>query len=270
MREIGNMISFTRTIFIFVCAVCWASATSAQVFLVDQIESGLLASSEPTPTFLWPGKNSKAVLIMIPGGYGHFGLASEQNDRDGFFRNTLKPLTDPSLTSGSIDVVIFDSPYYLPDDRAYPASRATSDHLSRIESVVRYYKEKLNKPVWLMGHSNGAVSVTEFWRNIHDGDRRGLISGLVVSSSRNGISFPDDTDIPVLFLHHEKDPCPYDDLGINMHVYENLKAIDHSKIEYALIKGGESERGNSCTSGYHMYFGAGLEVAKTIDSFITN
>ena len=264
------MISLTKIALIFVCAVCWTSTTSAQVFLVEPIEKGFLASSEPTPTFLWPGTNAKVVLIVIPGGYGHFGLASEQADRGGFFHDALKPLSDPSLTSGNTDVVIFDSPYSLPDDRAYPTSRATSDHLSRIESVVRYYKKKLNKPVWLMGHSNGAVSVTEFWKNIHSGDKRDLISGLVVSSSRTGISFPDDTNIPVLFIHHEKDSCPYDDLSSNMNVYKNLKEVNNNKVKYVLIKGGESEPRNNCTSGYHMYFGAGLEVAKAIDNFITN
>jgi hypothetical protein len=262
------MIFLARAALVIIAAMSWASTSSAQVFLVEPIEKGIFGSSEPTPTFLWSGKNSKAVLIMIPGGDGHLGLTPERKDLGGFYGNTLKRLSNPSLTSGSIDVVIFDSPDRLLVGEAYPISRTTSDHLSRIESVVRYYKNKLNKPIWLMGHSNGAVSITEFWKHIHNGEKRTLIDGLVMSSSRNGISFPDDTNIPVLFLHHWKDACSKSNSRSSMSEYESLKSANNNRTEYVWIRGGEEESGNSCHSGYHMYSGAGAEVSDAIDKFI--
>lgn len=264
------MSSIAGAALIFISVMIWASTSSAQVFFVEPIETGVFGSSDLTPTFLWPGKNSNAVLIMIPGGDGYLGLTPERKDLGGFYGNTLKRLSDPALTSGRLDVVIFDSPYRMLVGDAYPTARAATDHLSRIESVVRYYKDKLNKPIWLMGHSNGAVSVTEFWRSIHDGSKASLIDGVIVSSSRNGISFPDDTSIPVLFLHHRKDSCQKSSSSVSMRAYESLKLTDKNKVEYIWISGGEAESANSCYSGYHMYFGAGAEVADAIDAFILN
>lgn len=255
-----------RALVVLVGAMSSTSPSLAQVFMVEPMAQA--DSAVPTPTFLWPGQDTKAVLIMIPGGDGHLGLTSERKDLGGFYRHTLKRLSDSSLTSGRLDVVVFDSPNSLHPGDAYPSSRTTSDHLDRIESVVRYYKDKLNKPVWLMGHSNGAVSVTEFWRSIHNGDKKGLIEGLVVSAPRNGISFPAETGIPVLFLHHENDGCPKADPRVSMKVYESLKSKDKNKVEYVWIKGGEDEPRNRCYSGRHMYFGAGDEAAAAIDRFI--
>lgn len=260
------MFSMIRTLFALTAALFWVSPGLAQVFMVEPPAKG--DSANPTPTFLWPGKDSVAVLIMIPGGDGHLGLTPERKDLGGFYRDTLKRLSDPSSTSGRLDVVVFDSPSSLHPGDAYPTSRTTSDHLGRIETVVRYYKDKLGKPVWLMGHSNGAVSATEFWRHIHKGDQRGLIEGLVISAPRNGISFPDDTAIPVLFLHHVKDDCPRANSHLSTTIYEKLKAAGKSRVEYVWIKGGGDESKNKCYSGYHMYFGAGDEAAAAIDRFI--
>jgi len=261
------MASWARMTLIVVSAMCWASLISAQVIFVDPIEKD---SSGPTPTFLWTGKDAKAVLIMIPGGDGHLGLTPERTDLGGFYGNTLKRLSDPSLTSGSLDVVVFDSPDQLAAGDVYPTSRTTPDHLSRIESVVRYYKDKFNKPVWLMGHSNGGVSVTEFWKYIHGTAKEDLIAGIVISSSRIGITFPDNTNIPVLFMHHLKDNCPKADASASENAYESLKSTDKSKVAFVWIKGGEADGGRICYSGYHMYYGAGEEAANAIDGFITN
>lgn len=259
----------TRAALILAGMLFWASAGSAQVFLVAPVETGLFGSSDPTPTFLWPGKEAKAVLVMIPGGDGHLGLTPERTNLGGFYGHTLKRLSDPALTSGGLDVVVFDSPYRMLVGDSYPTARTASDHLGRIESVVRYYRDKLGKPVWLMGHSNGAVSVTEFWKDIRGGDKRDLIAGLVVSSARNGISLPDDTDIPVLFLHHGKDGCAKSDSRSSVSAYEALKAANKSRTGFVWITGGEGEAANPCYSGYHMYFGAGAEAAAAIDAFIT-
>ena len=205
---------------------------------------------------------------MILGGDGHLGLAPDQTDLEGFYGKTLKPLSDPAATSGSLDVVIFDSPYRMAPGDTYPTSRMSPDHLGRMEDVIRTYRNKLGKPVWLMGHSNGAASVTEFWKSIHDTDKKDLISGLVISSARNGISLPDDTDIPVLFLHHRNDACANSRSSSSWGVYESLASAGRSRTDYVWITGGESEPQNSCHSGYHMFFGAGQEAASAIDAFI--
>jgi hypothetical protein len=91
----------------------------------------------------------------------------------------------------------------------------------------------------------------------------------VISSARNGISLPDDTAIPVLFLHHAKDGCANASSRRSQAVYEDLKSAGRSRTAYVWITGGESEPQNPCHSGYHMFFGAGQEAAAAMDGFIT-
>ena len=257
-----------KIIIIIFCLVRGASAY-AQVYSIDPTEKGFSYSSDPTATFLLESKNAKAALIFIPGGEGQLKLAPDRKDLGGFYGNTLKPLSNSSQTSGLFDVVIFDSPMALLSGTTYPSSRATADHMMRIESVVLYYKSKFNKPVWLMGHSNGAVSVTEFYKYLQGKKKENLISGIIYSSARNGAVFGSNTNIPVLFLAHEQDGCSKSTPSNSKSVYENLKKSNQLKTEYVLVKGGETE-GDPCRSGYHMFYGASQEVYRAIDSFASS
>lgn len=243
----------------------FAQPAIAQVYSVEPIETGFSYLTAPTNTFVWESKEAKATLIFIPGGEGQIKLTPERKDVGGFYGNTLRPLSDPSKTSGLFNVVLFDSPVALPTKTL--GSRSTADHMMRIESVVLYYKAKFNKPIWLMGHSNGAVSETEFYKYLQGKKKEGLISGMIYSSARNGATFNSNTNLPVLFLAHEQDGCALSPPSSSRRVYEDLKKTDKEKTEYVLIKGGSAEASEPCHSGYHMYYGAAEEAYKAIDSF---
>jgi hypothetical protein len=149
----------------------------------------------------------------------------------------------------------------------YPVSRATTDHLERIESVVQFYKEKFNKPIWLMGHSNGAVSIAEFYRYLQRNHKESIVSGIIYSSGRNGASFNSDTNLPVLFLAHEKDGCQKSTNAGSLGVYNDLIKSNKQKMDYVVLKSGEAESRDPCASGYHMFFNALEEAYKAIDRF---
>lgn len=255
--------------FLFIVLGTYVSFSHAQVLSVEPIEKGFLSSSAPIKTFLWESKISKVTLIFIPGGEGQLNLNSDKKDLGGFYGSTLKPLSDPARTSGIFNVVVFDSPVALPTGTSYPSSRATSSHLTRIESVILYYKAKFNQPVWLMGHSNGAVSITEFYKYLQKNKKEQLVSGLIYSSGRNGASFNDSTNLPVLFLAHQKDGCAKSTLHNSKTVYDNLKRTDPQKVEYVTIQGGEAQSSDVCSSGHHMFYGAGAEAYNAIDAFVS-
>lgn len=236
----------------------------SQVIPVPFESSGVFGSSEPTQTFLWEARQANAVLVMIPGGEGHLGLTPARTELGGFYERVLKPLADETMTSGKVHVVVFDSPDILPSGDFYPTSRASDDHLSRIESVVRYYKERYGKPVWLMGHSNGAISVSEYIRSRGD-----TVNGAIFSSSRAGVKISDTFASPVLFLQHRKDGCAKVSARSVVDVYATIKLAGKTAVAFNWIDGGSSE-GNPCYSGYHMYFGAETQVFRAIDSFIAN
>jgi len=129
----------------------------AEVIPIQPLESCFSCSSKPSMTMYWQGKESKAVVIFIPGGEGYIGLKEGELDHPYQFFQTLKRLTNPDLTSGKFDVVLLDSPSELSPNQMYPSARGAFDHMIRIESAIRYYKEKTGLPVWLMGHSNGGI-----------------------------------------------------------------------------------------------------------------
>jgi hypothetical protein len=258
-----------KIILLLIFIFCISQNTSpAEVFSVNLTENGIVSSSNPTLTFLWKGDLSKATLIMIPGGNGHIGLSLDRADLGGFYGKTLKPLANPNITSGLFNVVIFDSPTSLDVGYSYPASRAATDHLLRIENVVQFYKEKLNKPIWLMGHSNGAVSVTEFYKYLQKNHKECLVDGIIYSSGRNGARFnPDTKNLPVLFLAHEKDACQKSTNSDSMQAYKELIKSGEQKVKYVILKSGESEPKHPCSSGYHMFFNAYEEAYNAIDRF---
>ena len=240
----------------------------AEVVSVEPVLAGKGFASDKTKTFLWESKSAKATLVFIPGGEGRLGLADDRRDLGGFYGNTLKPLSDPGLTGGALNVAVFDSPAPLSEGRLYPSSRATADHLMRIHSVVLFYREKFGKPVWLMGHSNGAASITEFYKYLQKSGQEALVAGLIYSSGRNGSDFnARTTSLPVLFLAHTQDGCAGSTNAESKSVYERLKRVDTARVEYVSINGGSSE-GDPCRSGYHMFFGASAEAYRAIDSFV--
>jgi surfactin synthase thioesterase subunit len=154
-----------------------------------------------------------------------------------------------------------------PNPKGYPSTRASDDHLARIESVVRFYKQKTAKPIILMGHSNGAVSVTEYLRYMNANKSRNLIQGLILSSSRNGAYIDEPMSVRTIILHHKDDGCPISTAAFSDELYKTISGFNKLKTEFKILKTGEADSGNPCSSGFHMYNGASDEAAKAIEAF---
>jgi len=249
------------------CAIVLGSrAAASEVIAVPYGDSAM----PPTETFYWQGQNSKAVLLLIPGGEGHLNLSPTQTDVRPEFYQTLKRLSAGAETDGTFDVVLFSNPApLLYNPHAYPSSRASNDHLSRIASVIRFYKEKTGKPVWLMGHSNGAVSVTEYLRYEARLGQPRQIAGLIVSGARD-VAYFDATplNLPILFLHHRKDGCRDSPLASSIGNFQKVEALNRARTSFVIVETGSGESGSPCESGYHMYHDAGPEVAAALRMFM--
>jgi len=251
---------------IAVLSLAAATPAFAEVIPIPQGARG----GVPTQTLHWESADARATLVLIPGGAGQLGLKQTQTDTRHAFYQSLKKLTDTTAGTPGIDVVLFDSPDSMDiNPGGYPASRAAADHLSRIGAVVRFYKQKTGKPVWLMGHSNGAVSITEFLRYDDAEKSPAQVSGLVVSGARKGAYFDArPVGLPVLFLHHERDGCANADPRASVGNFEHVKKTNTSVTEFRFVKGGQPGGGSPCSSGYHMYRGAETEMTDALRSFI--
>jgi hypothetical protein len=249
------------------CAV--SVPVQAEVIAVEQIDKGFFISSAPTLTMYWPGKEAKALLVFIPGGEGYIGLKPGQTDQRYPFHQMLKRLTNPALTSGKFDVVLLDSPGELSPRQPYPSARAAADHLVRIESVVRFYKEKTGLPVWLLSHSNGGISLTEFVKYLQKTDRMSLLAGIISSGARSETYFKPPMNLPVLVLHHQQDGCSHTLTKSAAENFAEVKAFNKSITELMWLTSGEAEPRDPCRSGFHMYYGASDEAAKVIDAYLS-
>jgi pimeloyl-ACP methyl ester carboxylesterase len=258
-----------RLWFVALVLLVQPSAALAQAIAVPSLEN----PSTPTMTFLFRAPEAKATLVFIPGGEGRRGIQPDWKETHGYFIKyefnvMLRSLTDPQLTSGSFDVVIFDSPTDLPVQRHWSTARTSADHLSRIEDVVRFYKEKLGRPIWLMGHSMGSISVTEFYKRVQSKKSEDLVAALIISGGEDGTSLRyETTKLPVLLLHHEKDECAGNPLSHAQRLQSRLKDSGNSAAELFVVTGGTPAPQNPCRSGYHMYLGVASEAAKWIDQF---
>ena len=226
-------------------------------------------TTSPTLTMYWEGAGSKALLILIPGGEGQIKLKPKQIDVQNQFYKTLKHLTYGSEPKEIFDVVLFDSPERLDNNpKGYPSSRATKDHLSRIFNVIKFYKEKTQKPVWLMGHSNGAVSITEYLRYENKLGQNSQIAGLIVSGARKVAYFDSaPLDLPILFMNHRKDGCSDADPNASMGNFKKVQGLNKDQTSFVFIETGDPE-GKPCESGYHMYNNATEEVIMTLRNFV--
>ena len=257
-------------------AILTTSTAYAQAIPVNPTYKGFFASSDPTMTFLFEAAEAKATMVFIPGGEGRVGVKPNWTASSGYFSSyyfnvMLRRLTDPTLTSGHFNIVIFDSPADLPTQSHWSGARQSADHLSRVEDVVRHYKEKFDKPVWLMGHSMGSISITEFYKRLQDKKAESLVAGMIWSGGQNGTSFNyETTKLPVLVLHHENDECVGNTPGYAKRIYAKLREAGNTAAELVLINSGtrSPDSNNPCRSGYHMYFGAGPDVANVLDQFM--
>jgi len=253
------------TISILLFSIISISST-AEVIPVDQIKNGFFISSSPSQSLYWQGVNSKALILFIPGGEGTIGLRPNTTDKSYSFYQTLKSLTDPNKTSGKFDVVLLDFPYPIRDI----SSRGSEDHLARIESAIQFYQAKTGLPIWLLGHSNGGISLTRYVQYLQKNNKTNQIAGVIPSAVRNGTDFNEPIDFPILFLHHEKDGCGVTLSSNSYKLYEKVKEFTKFDIQYTFITTGESEKySDPCRSGYHLYYNSGTEASKVIDEFIT-
>ncbi len=218
-----------------------------------------------TTTAFWASQDSKATIIFLPGGDGSFNIAARNPSEPSW---VLSKLYSASKISPGLNSVFLDSPYSLGWQGGNIAPRYTKDHLSRVLSVIQFYKKKTSKPIYLIGHSNGAITLSAFLNQSPENQK--LLSGVIFSGSRNETYLDGPLNIPILFLHHEDDANGrWTSYSQAEKLYQTVKALNLSATQFSTVHGGEAG-GDPSTSGHHMYQGSLDEAANHIWNFIFN
>jgi len=254
--------------YLLILITCLIQISHAEVIPITPIEKGFGIGEQPSMSMYWQGQDSKALILFIPGGDGYVGITENQVDLKNPYYQSLKRLTNPKSTNGQIDVVILDSPNPLSPRQPYPSARGSSGHIVRIESAIRYYTEKTGLPIWLMGQSNGGISLSEFIKYAQRNSKMELLAGLILSSARSESSFNATLNIPVLFIHHQEDGCSKSSPTSAFENFQKMQRMNHSVTELVMVTSGAAEDKDACHSGHHMYFGAAEEYSKAIDKFV--
>jgi hypothetical protein len=261
-----------RIVIAFALTVC-ACAVSAQFVSIPPTESGLFYRSMPTIVLVRPSPNARAVLVAIPGGLGRMGNGFRADmkapppdfEPSSSFAKILFGLAQPNRSGAHFNVVLFDNPYDMPNDGS---TRGTADHLMRIENVIDYARDQFKLPVWIMGHSNGGMSITEVLKRLKSRGKEGSVAGIIVSASRNKAYFADfPMDIPALFMSNERDGCVNTPPSYTQGLAEKFRAVNKGPVEFVLVRGGSPESGDPCHTGTHMYHQADEEALRVIDDF---
>ena len=212
----------------------------------------------PTRTLLIPAQNAKALVLLFPGGGGVLRLKD-----DGSTSNFHTFVRSKDLWAQyGIDAVLVDTPYDLGKGRAH--SRSLRDHQQRILNVVSFYKQKLNLPIWIFGHSMGTVSVSEFVNGGKDQAR--LVSGVIVAGTFRSASIDLDVDMPVQAIHHIDDGCGNTPLSTSESIIKSR--ANKSAAQFVVLEGGSNE-GDICGSkAYHGFNEREPEFIRAAAQFI--
>jgi pimeloyl-ACP methyl ester carboxylesterase len=250
----------------FIIFMLYFSLAQGEVISIPNPNTGFFYPKDDTQTIYFQNENSKAVLIFLPGGEGSFGTSPDKPHLERFFM--LTPIAKGS-TDIKMDFVFMDSPYILSpmNTKSNLGIRSTKDHLDRIKSVIKFYSQKTNKPVWLIGHSNGTYSLSSFLNQLSENQK--LIGGAIFSSGRSETSVSGKFNIPILIIHHKNDPCPYTTYSSAQSLHETLVQSNNDKTEFVTITSGFNS-GEACFAGssHHMFSGSYEDYNNSIINFI--
>ena len=212
-----------------------------------------------TPTGYWSNSKSTAVLILFPGGNGAFGLNEGKHAEPAWLTASLYNL-------GKVDIVFVDSPFALGIYGSQISARYTKEHVMRVESVIKFYRDKLRKPIFIMGHSNGTITEAEFLNR--DSNNQKLVAGVIFSGSRVETSLDGPLNVPVLVLHHENDHNQSTQVEGAHRLYEAIQKINSAPTYFSLVHGGVSNS-DPYNGGYHMFEGSLPEATELVQNFIS-
>lgn len=199
------------------------------------------ASEPATKTFLIEAPKPKAVVLLFIGGDGVLDLKADGSSKK---QNPLNRSAQLWKAYG-INSVLVDSPFDLGDARRGNI-RGKSEHLTRVQSVVQYYKTRFNLPVWIFGHSMGTVTAVQF---ANQNDKSGALSGIIIAGTHIGETLNSNFTKPVMAIHHQKEACAATPISASEAIIKGRS--NETKSELVMIDGGENVGAACMGLAYH-------------------
>ncbi len=218
-----------------------------------------------------PAGRATAWVLLMPGGTGALGLSAVGAPTS---ENSVLYLISGrgAFTAAGIGTVMVDTP----SDNAsgYKAQfRRTQEHADDIAAVVRAVRQRFKGPVWMLGHSAGAVSVANVARRLAGPARPdGLImtSAVVLKTRRRDPDGPVqafDYPGPVLIVANRRDTCSYSPPADAAKLRDAFTAARPAVLR--LLDGGSNSGRDPCKAhSAHAFSGMHSEVLAAVAAFI--
>lgn len=255
-----------------VCGLIFHSSTHAQDLTYQQ----LITRDGAKQGFAFQqAANPVASAVLFQGGDGRIGAFG--SERKGWVR------LDGGFLSGGAgrfaDAGISAAAFDTPSDRRNLNSgvRSSIEHAQDTAAVIDFLRKKSpEKPVCLIGTSNGSLSATSGAALItdHGPDCIVLTSSVAVKSESSLVArfthvFTDadlsKIKVPVLIVHHQKDSCKYTPYAPML---AHAKSFPNApKVDFITIEGGQDHSDN-CNRGHHQFLGIEREVTAQIADWI--
>ena len=251
--SLKNTFSVSKVLLAF---LLWAISASVLAQVIDIPHR----DEAPTRTLLVNAAEPRAVVLLFPGGGGQAGIFDNGSAKS---KHTFIRSLDLWAQYG-IDAVLVDSPYNLGHTKSN--LRGRPDHLNRVDEVVRFYKAKLNLPIWIFGHSMGSSTATYYANEFDSSGKK--IAGIIIAGTISTAYLNQDVEIPVLGIHHQQDTCGVTPVSATSTIINGRSPKWISQLE--IIDGGISEGGVCDSFAYHGFNQTEPELIKRAAQFILN
>ena len=167
----------------------------------------------------------------------------------------------PLAENGYVAVVVAP-PSDRPQGFGMSMDDRTSDwHMSDVRSIVEYAARKWAKPLFLLGHSMGAFSVSQAAVSIVDPRIHGVVLSATPAGRRTGGSVPEiplyRVKIPVLILHHRDDACG--STPFSQARWLPAYFTGSPRVALLEVNGGAPETPDPCDGQFHFHDHNGVE-----------
>lgn len=250
-------------------------AAHTNVLLAGSLEQLPTRDGVKLPFLYEKPEQPKAVVVLFQGGGGNIGVTGSKEkawiQRDKAF---LSGGADRFSKNGLV-VAVVDAPSDRSDLNG--GFRNSAEHNQDIKKLVEFLrKDNANLPVWLIGTSNGSLTVTGASISMSDAPVAGVVLTSTVTEEHawsigqkfvHPVYRADLTkvNVPVLIVHHKLDRCKH---SLYQPVEALTKAFPNSKkVELISVEGG-SDNSDPCNGGYHQFLGQEQEVTDLIAKWI--
>lgn len=219
--------------------------------------------------------NAKIALVLFTGGDGRGAFSVTGNTVK--LGGNFIVRTTPSFIQQGFATAIIDVPSDQPNGFS-PRFRASMPHAHDISKLIDYLDGQGLRSVYLLGTSNGTLSVAYLGTALHDP----RIKGLVLAETTTGSSGPQTQNaiawrgvplgsitVPVLMTHNRNDQCTDAQYISAAQLAQRMTGSPKVDFVEVTLVGSPPQSGPCDAQSAHGYFGIEVPVVQAIADWIS-